>query len=165
MAAPAGDEAETSIVHRVRFLSLLFSPSWIKPSLTEKIAYIFNPSDDEDDEVESGLVAGVTPSTRRGRKHGRADDMTPTKAKKRRPTAKSRPGEEGGGDEHDNGDDDDNALAAFPPLLQGREAPEAVARRRQLFTSLWSQLDDRIQVCFRYLLVLFFVLHIRFLTL
>lgn len=49
-------------------------------------------------------------------------------------------------DENDENDDDDNALAAFPPLLQGREAPEAVTRRRQLFTSLWAQLDDRIQV-------------------
>ena len=92
----------------------------------------------------------MSPSaSRRIRKHGRTNDRTPNSKKRRTAKGKSKGDEDDAQDHHDDNDensDDDNALAAFPPLLQGREAPEAVSRRRQLFTSLWTQLDDRIQV-------------------
>ncbi|ERS98613.1 hypothetical protein HMPREF1624_05400 [Sporothrix schenckii ATCC 58251] len=131
MAASAGEDAETSIVHQV--------------------AYIFNPSDDEDDEANNGENRGATTSpsaSRSSRKHGRTNDRTPKSKKRRTAKGKAKVGGDGEQDRDGDGDEnagDDNALAAFPPLLQGREAPEAVARRRQLFNSLWAQLDDRIQ--------------------
>ncbi|KIH87828.1 origin recognition complex subunit [Sporothrix brasiliensis 5110] len=143
MAALAGEDAETSIVHR----SI--------PANPQKVAYIFNPSDDEDDEANNGENRGATTSpsaSRSSRKHGRTNDRTPKSKKRRTAKGKAKVDCDGDGDgEQDregDGDEnagDDNALASFPPLLQGREASEAVARRRQLFNSLWAQLDDRIQ--------------------
>ncbi|CAK7199608.1 Origin recognition complex subunit 3 [Sporothrix eucalyptigena] len=113
-------------------------------SIVHKVAYVFDPSDDEDDEGANGLNEGqeTSWSARRSRKHGQAKDRTP-KSKKRR-IAKSKAMDDGE-DEDEDANDDGNALSAFPSLLQGRETPEAVARRRQLYTSLWPQLDDRIQ--------------------
>ncbi|KAL1890407.1 Origin recognition complex subunit 3 [Sporothrix stenoceras] len=129
MAAPVGDEAETSIVH--------------------KVAYIFNPSDDEDDEANNSVNGGATTSpseSRKSRKHGRTNDRTPKSKKRRTAKGKSKAdGDDAQDDGHEEHGEENNALAAFPPLLQGREAPEAIARRKQLFNSLWTKLDDRIQ--------------------
>lgn len=87
-------------------------------------------------------------ASRRNLKHGRANDRTPKSKKRRTAKGKSKggDGDDAQEDDQEDHDDDGNALAAFPPLLQGKEAPEAVARRKQLFNSLWTKLDDRIQV-------------------
>ncbi|EPE05569.1 origin recognition complex subunit [Ophiostoma piceae UAMH 11346] len=118
----APDETETTIVHQV--------------------AYIFDPSDDEDD---AATEAATSPSRRR--KHqgagGDGDSKRRKKTTPKKSTAvTSTTSQE---DTHNSLLADDNALAAFPPLLQGRESPEAVARRSQLYSALWSQLDTRIQ--------------------
>ncbi|OAA63681.1 origin recognition complex subunit [Niveomyces insectorum RCEF 264] len=127
---PSGDSGDTSIVQRV--------------------AYIYSPSDDEDIDEQEDASASATPS-RRSRKLRAADD-SPVAAKKRRTTKGMTVnggggGGGGGGDVDGDGDgfDGDDALAAFSPLLQGREPPDAVARRWKLFTSTWAELDNRIQ--------------------
>ncbi|CAK7215277.1 Origin recognition complex subunit 3 [Sporothrix curviconia] len=112
-------------------------------SIVHKVAYIFDPSDDEDDEGLNGTVDSAAPSglSRKSRKRGRAEDRTP-KSKKRQ-MAKSKSIDDGDAiDEAEN--DSGHSLSAFPTLLQGREAPEAIARRRELYSSIWTRLDDRI---------------------
>ena len=119
-----------------------------------QVAYIFDPSDDEEYEAANGVADGAAPpgSAGKNRKHGRTEDRA-LKSRKRK-SAKSRPVGDGEGDAKDAEDAEDaeddydhgNSLSAFPTLLQGREAPEAVARRRELFSSIWAKLDDRIQV-------------------
>lgn len=148
MAAAAIDEAETSIVHRVSPIS---SVHLQRAFANHQVAYIFNPSDDEDDEANNGLNGGPTtsPSTsRRSRKHRRTNDRTPKSKKRRTAKGKSKVDDDEA-QEHEDCDGEleaENALAAFPALLQSKESPEAIARRKRLFNSLWTQLDDRIQV-------------------
>ncbi|CAK7266299.1 Origin recognition complex subunit 3 [Sporothrix epigloea] len=124
MAAFGGDEVE-SIVH--------------------KVAYIFDPSDDEEGEAPNGTDDGAGPSGSppRSRKHGRAEDNRTARSKKRRT-----PGSRSNGDSKEGekaGDRFEETLSAFPTLFQGHESPEGVARRRQLYHSIWSKLHGRIQ--------------------
>ncbi|CAK7266120.1 Origin recognition complex subunit 3 [Sporothrix epigloea] len=114
-------------------------------SIVHKVAYIFDPSDDEDGETFSGAADNTeTPgSTRKSRKHGRAEEHPTLRLKKQRSSRNKLNGDtkEGRVDEHRYED----SLSAFPTLFQGRESPEGVARRRQLYSSIWTKLHSRIQ--------------------
>ncbi len=134
------------------------SGCFIVANARTQVAFIFDPSDDEeDDAADAGVGLGDEEApadaepvdSRRSRKRGRREsgDATPAKPRKkqRRGTKGKTQSSQPSGQDGD-GSDDDNALAAFPRLLQGREPPQAVARRRQLFNRMWAQLDERMQV-------------------
>ncbi|EFX00823.1 origin recognition complex subunit [Grosmannia clavigera kw1407] len=108
-------------------------------NVVRKVAYIFNPSDDEDEEAEgesSGGQQPATPSRRGGRKHRRRDSgeqATGRAMKKKQRTADTA-----------NMANTTNTLETFPTLLQGRETAEAVVLRQRLFAATWADLDGRI---------------------